>query len=194
MRCRTRLGTTTTSADLGKSELFLLKTSRITRLTRFLLTLPPNFLLTAIPSRVLPFAPECTRISRLLVSFFLPRFWTRTNSTRFNKRTLFPKASSEQPLRPLRLLVGRCLDGEACAPLPPAPLEDFSAATGLHPGEKTVYSLPLASTGLVGTLQDRSPLSLRCAHGRQFEAQPSPSVKNCLSPGNLAFSARVFFP
>ena len=200
MQCRTRLGTTTTSEDLGKSDLFLLNTSRITRLTRFLATLPPNFLLTAIPSRVLPFLPGCTRISRLLVSCFLPRFWTRTNSARFNKRTLFPKASSEQPLRPLGLLVGRCLDGEACATLPPAPLEDFLAATGSHPGEKPVCSLSLASTGLVGTLQDRSPLSLRCTHGRQFEPQHSSSVKNCLRKtrtvnctGILAFSARFFF-
>jgi hypothetical protein len=174
------LGTTTTSADFGKSDRFLLKTSRTTRFTRFLATLLPNLLLTAIPRRVLPFLPGYTRISRLLVSSFLPLFWTRTKSARFNKRSSFPKASSRQPLRPPCLLVGRCLDGEACAPLPPASLKDFPAATGLHPGEKTMHTLSLALTGLVGTLQDRSPLSSLL--GRPFEAQHSPPVKNCLPP------------
>jgi hypothetical protein len=179
-RCRTRLGTTTTSDDFGKSDRFLLKSSLTTRLIRFRATLLPNFLLTAMPSRVLPLFPGCTSSNRLLVSSFLPRFWTRTKSARFNKRSCFPKDSSEQPPRPSGLLVGWGFDGEAGAPLPPAPLEDFPAATGFHPGEETVYTLSLAPTGLVGTLQDCSPLSLRCTHGRPFEAQHSPSVKICL--------------
>jgi len=53
----------------------------------------------------------------------------------------------------------------------PAFLEDFPAATSFHPSEETMYTLSLAPTGLVGSLQDRSPLSSRFTNGRAFEAQ-----------------------
>lgn len=162
---------TTTSAEAGKSHLFLRNTSRIRRLIRFRATLPPYLRLTAIPSLVLPSLFFRCSTSRLRVRILDPRPCTRRNSWRLKIRAPLGNDSSWGSL------VARQLDRESGTTLLPPPLDDFPATAGPHPCEEAVLPPAFPAARLIRPLQSGSPLSDR----RSGPNGPRPAIQNTAS-------------